>query len=96
MIWGAVLCCRVTFTEVPPVAVPPRPSSTVRDIENTVVVTTGGGVKVTLAPLPEITPPLAVQAYVSASPSTSVAIAEIALVCRSVIESGSAVGPAVI
>ena len=59
VIWGGVLCL-VTLTEVPPSAAPPRPSLTAREIENTVVVATGGGVKVTLAPLPVMVPPLAV------------------------------------
>ena len=60
VICGTVLC-RVTFTEVLPVAVPPCASSTVSAIVNVVVESTAGGVNVTLAPDPEIVPPLGVQ-----------------------------------
>jgi hypothetical protein len=96
VIWGAVLCWRVTLTEADPSAVPPRPSLTAREIANVVVVVRSGGVNVTLCPLPEIVPPLAVHVYVSGSRSISVATAVMVLVCRSVMESGSAVGPTVI
>jgi hypothetical protein len=95
VIWGAVLW-RVTLTDVLPVAVPPWPSLIDNETVNVVVETTAGGVKVTLAPVPEIVPPLGVQEYVRGSPSASVAVTLRVLVWISVIESGFALGPAVI
>ena len=95
VIWGAVLW-RETLTEVPPVAVPPCPSVILKETVNVVVETTAGGVKVTLAPLPEIDPPLGVQTYVRPSPSASEAVTLSVLVWMSVMESGLALGPVVI
>ena len=46
-----------TETDVFPEALPPRPSNTVTEIVNEVMVETIGGVKVALFPLPTTLPP---------------------------------------